>query len=112
MGWQPAHEASGNHWMAPHLAPLLEDPYDAIRYIAQRSLARLPGFGAFVYDFLASEQDRAAARERAVELWSSMPKALPLSPESVLLDETGNLREQEQHKLLDARSDRPVHLVE
>ncbi len=112
MGWQPAHEASGNQWIAPHLAQLLEDPYDAIRYIAQRSLAGLPGFGDFLYDFLASGQDRTAARMRAVELWSNMPKAPPFSPESVLLDENGNLREQEQRKLLDARSDRPVRLVE
>ena len=39
MGWAPARQASGTGWMAVPLAMLLNDPYDAVRFIAQRSLA-------------------------------------------------------------------------
>ena len=27
LGWQPAREAAGSSWMAPHLAQLFTDPY-------------------------------------------------------------------------------------
>ena len=37
LGWPEAQAISGKEWMAPQLAVLLEDPYDAVRYIANRS---------------------------------------------------------------------------
>ena len=60
MGWAPAQEASGTDWMAPYLAQLLDDPYDAVRFIAGRSLRTLPGFEAFEYDFVAGPTTRAS----------------------------------------------------
>jgi hypothetical protein len=47
LGWEPAQRASGAHWIAPHLGVLLDDPYDAVRFIfiAERTLRTLP-----VYD--------------------------------------------------------------
>ncbi|MGB0580800.1 MAG: multiheme c-type cytochrome, partial [Limisphaerales bacterium] len=36
MGWQPAQQASKHDWMAPFLANLLDDEYDAVRFIASR----------------------------------------------------------------------------
>ena len=39
-GWPPAQRASGTNWMAPYLALLLNDPYDAVRYIAATVAAR------------------------------------------------------------------------
>ena len=47
--------------MAVPLAMLLNDPYDAVRYIAHRSLESLPGFEGFQYDFLAPPAERTAA---------------------------------------------------
>lgn len=44
MGWAPAQQASGNGWLAPYLALLSKDAYDAVRYIAARSAATLPEF--------------------------------------------------------------------
>jgi len=41
MGWEPAREASGEAWLAPYLALLLEDPYSAVRFVASRSLTSL-----------------------------------------------------------------------
>ena len=69
MGWNAAQATSGTTWMAPYLALLLDDPYDAVRYIATRSLETLPGFGTFRFDFAAPPQARAAGRVRALEIW-------------------------------------------
>ena len=44
MGWAPAQQASGTGWLAPYLALMQQDAYDAVRYIAARSLATLPPF--------------------------------------------------------------------
>lgn len=51
-GWKPAQEISGTNWPAPFLAPLLNDSYAAVRYIAARSLKTLPGFADLKYDFV------------------------------------------------------------
>src|SRR5437588_5920798 len=69
LGWAPAQRASGTSWMAPYLALLLDDPYDAVRYIALRSLITLPGFETFQFDFVAPPQTRAALRVRALQTW-------------------------------------------
>ena len=44
IGWPPAQQASGTGWMAPFLAQLLDDPYDAVRFSAGRVVEALPGF--------------------------------------------------------------------
>ena len=69
LGWVAAQRASGTSWMAPYLALLVDDPYDAVRYIASRSLTTLPGFETFQFDFVAPPQTRAALRVRALQMW-------------------------------------------
>jgi len=44
LGWAPAQQASGTGWMAPYLALMQQDSYDAVRHIATRSRATLPPF--------------------------------------------------------------------
>lgn len=44
MGWAPAQHASGTGWLTPYLALMSNDSYDAVRYIAARSLRTLPPF--------------------------------------------------------------------
>jgi len=44
MGWMAAQQASGTGWLTPYLALLQKDSYDAVRYIAARSLKSLPEF--------------------------------------------------------------------
>ena len=68
-GWPPAQQASGTNWEAPYLALFLTDRYDAVRYIAGRSLRTLPGFAAFPVDFVAPPDDREAVRRKALALW-------------------------------------------
>jgi hypothetical protein len=69
MSWLPAQQASGTGWMAPHLATLLDDPYDAVRFIAGRSLRTLPGFEKMAYDFVSSPKDRYQAQMRTMSTW-------------------------------------------
>jgi len=112
MGWPPALEAAGKEWQAPHLAWSLEDPYDAVRYITQRSLSHLPGFETFLYDFLCDPAQRKDAREQVLKIWSDHTKAVPENSESVLLDSEGNVLFREQQKLRDSRSNRVIRLIE
>ena len=70
MGWGPAQHASGTDWMAPHLAQLLDDPYDAVRFIAGRSLRTLPEFSSFDYDFAAPVDRRRDAQRRVMTTFS------------------------------------------
>jgi hypothetical protein len=69
MAWLPAQQASGSGWMAPHLATLLDDPYDAVRFIAGRSLRTLPGFEQLPYDFVSSPKERYQAQMRTMSTW-------------------------------------------
>jgi len=85
LGWGDAQRTSGTSWMAPYLALLLDDPYDAVRYIASRSLKSLPGFSAFQFDFVAPPQARAAGRVRALETWRDTRTATPRDREPALL---------------------------
>ena len=70
-GWEPARKTSGQQWIAPILAPLLDDPYAAVRYIAARSLRKLPGFQEFSYDYIGPRSTRGAAREQAMAVWAA-----------------------------------------
>jgi hypothetical protein len=77
MGWTPAQTASGTDWMLPHLAQLLDDPYDAVRFIAGRSLGTLPEFSSFEYDFTAPVERRRDAQRRVMTTFSRVRSRLP-----------------------------------
>jgi hypothetical protein len=116
MGWEPAQQVSGTSWMGAPLAMLLDDPYDAVRFVAERSLRSLPGFDAFRYDFLASPNERAGATLAvlaAVEQWrrSSRPGERRTDP-SLLLDANGATRMDAIIRLGRDRDNRPVVLRE
>jgi hypothetical protein len=107
MGWPEARQASGSDWMAPYLAQLLEDPYPAVRFIAHRSLTRLPGFADFEYDFL----DPRESRSRALERWRQTE--LPAQADPSTLIAVGGQPEWELfRRLLAQRDDRAVFVVE
>ncbi len=113
MGWEPAQTASRADWMAPFLARALDDPYDAVRHIGSRSLARLPGFVNFQYDYLAPPAERRRAVGRAMQLWK-LPSDTPWRSDGdrVLILPDGTLRSDEVERLLDSRDHRPIYLVE
>jgi hypothetical protein len=108
-GWSAAREASGSDWMAPFLAQLLQDPYAAVRFIAERSLRTLPGNAQLEYDFLSLTPQQQAASAAA---WASWRKTQPQPNRAVLIDAQGALLQADFERLLRARNDRPLTLVE
>ena len=112
LGWPPAQETSGMSWMVPHLAELLNDPYEAVRFIAYRSFRSLPGQADFEYDFLASRDDRIATVVPAIRAWRNGALAnLRLDPE-LLIDAGGVLRTDTIRRLFEQRDNRMLILRE
>jgi hypothetical protein len=113
MGWTPAQQASGTAWMAVPLAMLLNDPYDAVRLVAERSLRSLPGFERFAYDFAAPAPQRIAATMQAIQQWPrTVGPGERRSDSALLLDAAGSPRMDLIVKLGLQRDDRPVVLRE
>jgi hypothetical protein len=109
MGWRPAQDASGTAWMAPFLAGLLDDPYDAVRFIAGRALQSQTEYARVAYDFMASPDLRVAAGHRVLETWqrhTSSPNP------AVLLGPGGAIDGVAVARLLSARDTRRVTLRE
>ena len=109
MGWKPAREISGDSWFAPFLAPMLEDPYSAVRYIAGRSLGRLPGFENFSYDYVGPSKDRQRARREAMERWSRHFQ--PVVNPTLLLGPDGRPDQPGIDTLLQSRNTRILELL-
>ncbi|MSR60081.1 MAG: C cytochrome precursor [Planctomycetaceae bacterium] len=124
LGWEPAVEISGNHWQAPFLAALLDDPYLAVRFIARRSLRKSPGFEDFQFDFLGPVAQVDAAFGQALQVWRdslstqnlSRPHGRAPAPlrftERVLLSPDGTLDQTIFDRLKSERDDNPVSLAE
>jgi len=106
-GWEPAIEASGAGWQAAYLAELLDDPYDAVRYIAGRSIRQHPGFEDFNYDYVAEpallESKVQQARKRASQSGVDRP---------LLRVSGGTLDSNWAEKLTLIRNDRDVFIDE
>ena len=106
--------------MAPVLAALLDDPYDAVRHLAAESLAIKPGFETFEYDYIAPADTRTNARAEAMALWDgqrtgddgaagrSVPVGSGRSREAVLIDHRGQSKQDRVERYLSLRDDRPI----
>jgi hypothetical protein len=120
LGWDPAKAVAGSDWIAPQLAPLLQDPYDAVRYIAARSLRSLEGFEDFEYDSIGDETTRKPATRRVWAKFAKQNSARGLSvsnpkrarAERLLLYADGSLNRLALGKLLDQRDDRDILITE
>jgi Cytochrome c552 len=112
-GWEEGRAAAGSHWQAPYLAQLLEDRYDAVRIIADRSLRRSPAFRDVAYDPVGPPEQRTAAHQRVLEIWAGGqdPHKHPFARE-VLIDEEGHVREAEFRRVWGQRDDRPMSVRE
>lgn len=109
MGWEPAQRASGNDWMAPYLATLLDDAYDAVRFRAERTLRALPGFVGLEYDFVGPPEQLGAGRRWVEERWKG---AGARADDPAVLIEGGGLREAEFQRLLQLRDHKVMLLAE
>ena len=112
MGWEPALEASGRDWEALFLSAVLPDPYHAVRYIARRSLRRLPGFDAFDLDSTATSAELDNARKQAFRSWIEGRPSDATTGEAILIGPDGTARKDEVLRLLALRDDRTISLAE
>ena len=113
LGWAPAQQASGTAWMAPYLAQLLVDRYDAVRSIAHRSLRSLPGFESFAFDSTAALPAQHDGSRRVFRQWNQVREgAPPADRRAVLINKRGGLRLAIFNELLKQRDERLVYLVE
>lgn len=110
LGWDSARQVSGSDWMPPFLGQLLEDPYDAVRFIAARSLRRSESFADWSYEFFGPTEVRAAAHREVLERWQSLPHGA--DKPAVLIDANGTVNRDLQQRLLRQRDDRVVSLAE
>ena len=116
MGWQSAQQASGSDWMGIYLAHLLKDRYDAVRFIAYRSLRSLPGFEDFTYDHLEAADLRSAASQRAIKIWRQLIESSGREADEAILirasESKSMFRQNVFDRLAGQRDDRPLFLFE
>jgi hypothetical protein len=113
MGWAPAQAISGVDWMAPYLAEALQDPYDAVRFVADRSIRTIPGLEAIDYDFTAPPDQRFESARRALSGWrAARAGAAPPTRPDVLFRADGTIDADAVRRLLAARDHTPVFLNE
>jgi hypothetical protein len=109
-GSPDARAASGEAWMAPFVAQLLDDSYDAVRLVAGRTLARLEAGRGVPYDFAGPAAARIDA-QRA--LYQRSPRPAPGAARSDLLQlEDGSLDRARMTRIAEWRDERPVALWE
>ena len=70
LGWEPAVQVAGKSWIPPILARLLDDPYAAVRCVAERSLRQVAKLVPADYDYTVSPDSRPAVQASVLERWS------------------------------------------
>jgi len=111
MGWQEARNTSGEDWTVFYLVNLMFDDYDAIRYIAWRSLRRIEGFENIQFDHLHPEQQRQKVMNEVLQAWSQKTTQRPTDPK-LLYTESGEIDFSTYRNLMQLRDNRPILLTE
>ncbi len=112
-GWDSATDASGNDWIAPFLANLMRDRYEAVRYIAGRSLKRIPNYASIEYDFLGEPEHFQQIEDEILASWrNAIRETPPGDSRQLLIDLNGDLNNEEFRRHLLQRDERPVNLQE
>jgi hypothetical protein len=115
MGWDAAHEVSGSRWMVPYLCSLLIDPYDAVRYAAQRSLQRFPEYRDVTADGVAgaTKSEQAAMMSSILAGWTrSFPGSGDRSGPHLLIQPDARIDRERFARLSAQRQDHDLVLFE
>jgi len=115
LGWEPALQASGRMWIPPVLGQLLDDPYAAVRCVAEPSFKRLaPKLIPIGYDYTAAPDSRAPIQAQVFERWGrefSSDRDQSLPPQTMVHIDLINMQHAFQ-RLIDQRDNRAVRLRE
>jgi len=112
MAWKPAQQATGTDWIAPYLAQLLDDPYDAVRFGAARSLRSLPGFANVSIDVVAPSAARRQAQLQTMSTWDRVRTRPGRATSELLMTPAGELDVPRVLALLRQRNTRSMLLRE
>jgi predicted CXXCH cytochrome family protein len=113
--WDPAVQVAGKSWIPPILAGLLEDPYAAVRCVAERSLRQVSNLVPADYDFTVAPESRSSVQVSVWERWSreysaASDQTLPVHT-LVQRNDLAAMRERLQ-RLARQRDEKPVRLRE
>ena len=114
-GWEPALQASGRMWIPPVLGQLLDDPYAAVRFVAERSLKRLaPSLIPASYDYTGAPDSRPPIQAQVFERWSREMSANRDQnlPTHTLVPVDVTVMQDDFQRLIRQRDDRAVRLRE
>ena len=114
LSWGPALQVAGKTWIQPILAQLLDDPYAAVRCVAERALKQVDArFIPVGYDFTVSPDSRPPVQPLVLERWSKeMQTARVRSVPGETLVRWDDSKAAEFQRLLGQRDQRPVRLRE
>ena len=84
LGWTPAQQISGTNWLGPIFGELLDDPYAAVRLVAERS-GRTIDIVPAGYDYTVAPDQRASMREPLWETWKRSKNSLSAERQAQLL---------------------------
>ena len=111
--WPPAQAAAGRSWMAPYLAELLLDPYEAVRIIAERSLRTLPGYETFRHNLIGTPEERGTTNSAALDAWKKSGDPVAVRRRSrVLIAGDGTLMAKVYARVRKMRNNRIYRLFE
>lgn len=109
MGWSEAQAVSGDDWQAIYLAQLLNDPYEAVRMIARRSLKSLPGFAEMECNPLGPASQRADAIRSIIARWDQDQHA---ANPALLLGPNNSVKTKRIDAIMRQRDDDAMTLTE
>jgi hypothetical protein len=110
MGWKSAREASGTDWMTPCLTVLMQDPYAAVRYVANRSISlQSEAAGLPPGDPVAPGPEQVPRVNQILRGWAARTRS---GSAAFLFDDKGGIDQAAFQKLLSQRNERPVVLNE
>lgn len=113
MGWDEARDVSGSDWMSPYLILLLNDPYDAVRHIAQRTYDKQDERSDLVgYDFTMAPQPRLQWMLEKLDAWVRAASPERTTSANLLIQPGGVLDVGTVDRLLDRRDKRDLTLNE
>ncbi len=112
LSWPPALSASSTNFIPLILAQLLDDPYAAVRCVAERSAHATGAALSEGYDFTVDPRSRGPVREQLWNAWEHTPSKLRNTNESILLTPDGQIDRTRFETLLQQRNERPVRLRE